>query len=124
MEGGRRRVEDLAEVLLPPTSCCRRSPSRRRPSDLASRGRRPPLAGFATRWTLALAGGRVRLHDHDGGDGARPSWTDWLRTYRGHDRGATHSCALGSQDITCEVAIDQLAAVREPVSVRDQRARS
>ena len=55
-------------------------------------------------------------------DMARRPWTDWLRTYRGHDRGRDPLVDLGAQDITCEVAIDQLAAVRAPVSVRDQRA--
>jgi SAM-dependent MidA family methyltransferase len=50
---------------------------------------------------------------------ARPS-TDWLRTYRGHDRGSSPLLQLGDQDITCEVALDQLAAVRPPSVVRDQ----
>ena len=41
---------------------------------------------------------------------SRP-WTDWLRTYRGHGRGGHPLTHLGAQDITCEVAVDQLAAV-------------
>jgi SAM-dependent MidA family methyltransferase len=52
---------------------------------------------------------------------ARRPWTEWLRTYRGHERGDPPLVQLGSQDITCEVALDQLAVVREPVSARDQR---
>ena len=51
---------------------------------------------------------------------ARPS-TEWLRTYRGHDRGGSPLSALGEQDITCEVALDQLAAVRPPSEARDQK---
>ncbi len=51
---------------------------------------------------------------------ARP-WRDWLRTYRGHERGGTPLDDLGSQDITCDVALDQLAAVRAPALVSDQR---
>ncbi len=52
---------------------------------------------------------------------ARPS-TDWLRTYHGHDRGGSPTSELGEQDITCEVALDQLAAVRPPSEVRDQKS--
>ncbi len=43
----------------------------------------------------------------------RPSW-DWLRTYRSHARGVAPLVAPGAQDITVEVAVDQLAAVRPP----------
>jgi len=38
---------------------------------------------------------------------SRP-WTEWLRTYRGHDRGGHPMDHLGEQDITVEVAVDQL----------------
>lgn len=41
---------------------------------------------------------------------ARP-WSDWVRTYRGHGRGGHPLDGPGSQDITCEVAVDQLARV-------------
>ena len=44
---------------------------------------------------------------------ARPQW-DWLRTYRAHERGQGPLVAPGEQDITVEVAVDQLAAVRPP----------
>jgi SAM-dependent MidA family methyltransferase len=36
-------------------------------------------------------------------------WTEWLRTYRGHGRGGHPMEHLGQQDITVEVAVDQLA---------------
>jgi len=49
-------------------------------------------------------------------------WTEWLRTYRGHERGGSPLTDLGEQDITCEVALDQLAAVLPPSEVRDQRS--
>jgi len=39
---------------------------------------------------------------------ARRPWTDWVRTYRGHGRGTRPLADLGRQDITCEVAVDQL----------------
>jgi len=38
---------------------------------------------------------------------ARP-WRDWLRTYRGHERGEHYLLAPGSQDITTDVPFDQL----------------
>lgn len=50
---------------------------------------------------------------------ARP-WRDWLRTYRSHGPGGDPLADVGTQDITCEVAGDQLAAVRAPDLVRTQ----
>ena len=44
-------------------------------------------------------------------------YRDWLRTYRGHERGVHPLKATGEQDITCEVALDQLP---EPDTVRSQ----
>jgi SAM-dependent MidA family methyltransferase len=51
---------------------------------------------------------------------ARRPWREWLRTYRGHASGGEPLSDLGMQDITCEVAVDQLAVVREPDSVDTQ----
>ena len=45
---------------------------------------------------------------------------EWLRTYRAHDRGANPLADLGAQDVTVEVAVDQLAAIRAPTSDRTQ----
>jgi SAM-dependent MidA family methyltransferase len=53
---------------------------------------------------------------------ARRPTTEWLRTYRQHARGAHPLVDPGSQDITCEVAIDQLAAVATPDHDRSQAA--
>ena len=51
---------------------------------------------------------------------ARP-WRDWLRTYRGHERGDDPLVAPGTQDLTSDVAVDQLVAlVGEPDSNRSQ----
>ncbi len=52
---------------------------------------------------------------------SRP-WPEWLRTYRGHERGDDPWTAPGTQDITCEVALDQLSAVCQPTRVTDQAA--
>lgn len=47
-------------------------------------------------------------------------WREWLRTYSGHERGRHYLRDVGTQDITTQVCIDQLAAVREPDAVRTQ----
>ena len=44
-------------------------------------------------------------------------WRDWLRTYRGNERGEHYLAASGTQDITIDVPIDQLP---EPDTVRTQ----
>jgi SAM-dependent MidA family methyltransferase len=52
-------------------------------------------------------------------DLAARSWTDWMRTYRDHQRGEGVFAAVGLQDITCEVAFDQLP---RPSSLTTQAA--
>ena len=47
---------------------------------------------------------------------ARP-WRDWLRTYRGHERGGHYLRHPGEQDITADVCVDQLPG---PDTVRSQ----
>jgi SAM-dependent MidA family methyltransferase len=47
---------------------------------------------------------------------ARP-WRDWLRTYRGNERGEHYLTSPGTQDITIDVPLDQLP---EPDAVRTQ----
>jgi SAM-dependent MidA family methyltransferase len=42
---------------------------------------------------------------------ARRPWRDWLRTYRRHERGDHYLAKPGSQDVTCEVCLDQVLAV-------------
>lgn len=44
-------------------------------------------------------------------------WRDWLRTYRGNDRGTHYLTEVGRQDITIDVPFDQLP---EPDTVRSQ----
>jgi SAM-dependent MidA family methyltransferase len=44
-------------------------------------------------------------------------WRDWLRTYRGHERGVHFLREPGTQDITTQVCLDQLP---EPTAVRSQ----
>ena len=90
----------------------------------AAHGSRAPLQEAAGRWLGAaragLRRGRVVVFDY-----ARPTtaalaglpWRSWLRTYRGHERGGGYLATPGDQDITADVALDQLP---EPDAVRSQ----
>jgi len=44
-------------------------------------------------------------------------WHEWLRTYRGHERGEHYLSEPGAQDITTDIPFDQLP---EPDSIRTQ----
>lgn len=83
----------------------------------AAVGARAPLQDAAAAWVAsALAGlapgGRLVVLDYGAPTtaelAARP-WTEWVRTYRGHARGGHPWAAPGTQDVTVEVAFDQLA---------------
>ena len=86
-------------------------------------GARVPLQTAARRWVedaqAHLRRGRVVAVDYcDTTESltSRPS-DEWLRTYRGHARGGHPLERPGEQDITCEVAVDQLPP---PASDRTQ----
>jgi SAM-dependent MidA family methyltransferase len=87
---------------------------------------RIPLQRRAAAWVRAaiacLRRGRVVVVDYADTTPslARRPWTEWVRTYRAHGRGGHPLADLGRQDITCEVAVDQLARVRAPVGDRPQ----
>src|SRR5436305_1067531 len=51
---------------------------------------------------------------------ANHHYSEWCRTYRGQRPGTSPLDSPGTQDITCEVALDQLARVRPPDSDRSQ----
>jgi SAM-dependent MidA family methyltransferase len=106
----------LVEVLLPTTLD---------PVRAAAVGARVPVQHAAAAWLgealdLAGAGGRVVAIDYASttADLAARAWTDWVRTYRRHERGGPPLEALGTQDITCEVAVDQLGVA--PTADRSQ----
>ena len=93
----------------------------------APHGARAPIQDAAAAWLDAtlrsLGGGRIIVIDYCTALTAqlvRAPWREWLRTYRGHERGAHYLHEPGTQDITAQVCIDQLAAVREPDAVRTQ----
>jgi SAM-dependent MidA family methyltransferase len=115
----------LVEVLVPLDDG--RAALLDRLAPAAGAGARVPLQGAAAAWlreALATAGsqGRVVVFDYARSTaelaGLGPD--RWLRTYRSHAPGRGWLDGLGEQDITCEVAIDQLAAVQPPARDLDQ----
>ena len=92
----------------------------------ADAGARIPVQSAAKAWLREARGmldrGRIVCFDYadtTAGMAARP-WPEWLRTYRSHQRGGGPLDDLGHQDITCDVAIDQLAPVLGPPAVATQ----
>ncbi|MDQ6909484.1 MAG: SAM-dependent methyltransferase [Actinomycetota bacterium] len=89
-------------------------------------GTRIPLQDQAANWLRAalatLSRGRVVVIDYADTTPnlATRHWTEWVRTYRANGPGAPPLEAVGEQDITCEVALDQLASVRPPTVDRSQ----
>jgi len=87
-------------------------------------GARAPLQEIAVGWASDVIGrtaaGSLLVFDY-----ARPTtaefattpWRQWLRTYRGHHRGGHYLRYLGEQDVTSDVALDQLPP---PTSVSTQ----
>ncbi len=119
------RNGDLVEMLVPLDS--RRAEMLRRLVPEAVAGARVPLQDAAAAWlrdarSLGGAGGAVIAVDYASttADLAQRPWLEWVRTYRQQTRGEHPLADLGGQDITCEVAMDQLAAVEPPARVRRQ----
>jgi SAM-dependent MidA family methyltransferase len=89
-------------------------------------GGRVPLQHHAVDWVRAalstLDRGRVVAVDYadDTASMAGRPWSEWVRTYRSHGRGGRPLDGPGTQDVTCEVAVDQLARVARPELVRSQ----
>jgi SAM-dependent MidA family methyltransferase len=94
----------------------------------APTGARIPVQAAAQRWLRTALGaldrGRVVVVDYAATtpELARRPWPAWLRTYRGHGRGGHPLDDPGDQDVTCEVAVDQLARVAPPHLDDDQAA--
>ena len=116
-DGGGRLAEQLGPPLAPVPATL---PPR------AMLGARAPLHDVAYRWVHRARGllrrGTVVVFDYMSPTTAalaeRP-WREWLRTYRGHGRGGHYLVDAGDQDITTEVAIDQLPT---PDAIRLQAA--
>ncbi|HUP69322.1 MAG TPA: SAM-dependent methyltransferase [Acidimicrobiales bacterium] len=114
----------LVEVLVPAPAPLAAEAERLVPA--AAEGARLPVQVAAQSWlkqalSLVDRGGVVVIDyaDATASMATRPP-ADWLRTYRSHGRGGDPLQDPGSQDITCEVAVDQLARVRQPDLNRTQ----
>jgi SAM-dependent MidA family methyltransferase len=88
-------------------------------------GARVPVQSEAVAWVRRSLGrlveGRLVVIDYaDSTPGLARRGTEWLRTYRAHERGLDPLAEPGGQDITSEVAVDQLARVRPPDADRSQ----
>jgi SAM-dependent MidA family methyltransferase len=117
---GLGRDGEFVELLLPAGSGPAGLPR------FARFGARAPVQATAAAWLRSalerIVEGRLVAIDYmsdTAAMAARP-FREWLRTYRGHERGDHPLRAPGTQDITCEVALDQLARIREPDAVRTQ----
>lgn len=80
-------------------------------------GARAPLQETAAAWVreaqAMLRRGSIVAIDYARATTAEVAgldWRDWLRTYRSQDRGGHYLAEPGQQDITSDVAIDQLPA--------------
>lgn len=114
-----RDAGDLTGELLvdaPPDAAA----SAERLAPAARPGARIPLQAAAVDWLRRALGvlerGKVVVFDYadtTSSLAARP-WLDWVRTYRSHGRGGDPLEHAGDQDVTCEVARDQLAELRRP----------
>ena len=119
-----RVLPDLTELLVDAPADAAAEAAAFAPD--AAPGSRIPLQHQCQDWLrtalASLSAGRVVVIDY--GDttpslATRP-WTEWVRTYRGHTRGGQPLEHLGEQDVTCEVAVDQLAHVAPPADDRSQ----
>jgi SAM-dependent MidA family methyltransferase len=118
--------EELQEILAPASPDVAAEASQLAPD--APPGARIPLQHQAADWLRAalapLRHGRVVVIDYASAtpDLASRPWTEWVRTYRANGPGALPLEDVGLQDITCEVALDQLTAVRTPDHDQSQAA--
>jgi SAM-dependent MidA family methyltransferase len=116
--------DGFAEVLTPAEAADVELAARLVPD--AGVGARIPLQSAAVDWLRtalrSLHRGRIVLVDYAATTpalAARPQG-DWLRTYRGGGRGGIPLERPGSQDVTVDVCVDQLARVQPPALDRTQ----
>jgi SAM-dependent MidA family methyltransferase len=119
LESGGRALEVLRPFPDPPPQL---------PRSGVPLGARAPVQDEAGAWVAnvrrRLSAGRLVIVDYcsptTAGLALRP-WREWLRTYRSHARGGHYLADKGEQDITAEVAVDQLVAIAgTPDAVRSQ----
>jgi SAM-dependent MidA family methyltransferase len=110
-----RANETLSAPFDPPPAQLLRS---------ATLGARVPLIEQAREWVESaqqlVRRGTVLAIDYGvplTAELAQRPWRDWLRTYRGNERGEHYLSTPGSQDITTDIPFDQLP---EPDALRSQ----
>jgi SAM-dependent MidA family methyltransferase len=114
----------LVEVLVRADEGTAMRASRLAPD--AEPGARIPVQDRAASWLREalqrVERGRVVVVDYAAttAELARRPVGEWLRTYHGHQRGGGPLEHLGHQDVTVEVATDQLAGLRRPAQQRTQ----
>jgi NADH dehydrogenase [ubiquinone] 1 alpha subcomplex assembly factor 7 len=119
------RVGERLDEVVVPAEADLVAEARRLVPDAAP-GARIPIQHQAQAWLrhalAALQAGRVVVVDYADATAslAQRPWTTWVRTYRAHGRGGHPLEHLGEQDVTCEVAVDQLAHVRARSADRSQ----
>lgn len=93
----------------------------------AAVGATVPLEHMAIAWvgaaraSVAATDGRVVAIDYAGSLGDLASrGGQWLRTYRGHERGMNPFLFPGACDITADIAVDMVALVHRPMSIMTQ----
>ncbi len=117
-------AEGFEELLVPARAAVAEVASALAPD--AGTGARVPVHLESAAWlreTLdRIEEGRLVVIDYMATTAALASRPvgEWLRTYRGHERGAPPLDDPGSQDVTVEVALDQLERVRPADTVEDQ----
>jgi SAM-dependent MidA family methyltransferase len=116
---------EFVELLVPADPATSRLADELLPQ--AAQGVRIPLQALAVDWLhqarSLLRAGSVLVIDYCASSEAlseRP-YSEWLRTYRAQERGQPPLKRPGSQDITCELAVDQLQRVA-PVTVQATQA--
>lgn len=104
-----RRGDRFVEVLAPLADVPAWLPAS------APLGARVPWQQAAAEWVdrarATLTAGSVVVADYVSLGTAQLAvepWRVWLRTYRGHERGQHYLASPGTQDITTQVALDQL----------------
>lgn len=115
---------DLGEIVIPAAPEIAELLEKLAPG--APTGARVPWQAFAASWwrdaVASVECGQVLAVDYGRSTAEMAADGDWLRTYRHGGRGTAPLAALGTQDITTDVAVDQLQQVDPAVRVTTQAA--
>lgn len=115
----------VGEELAPASSLSKKLAAQLAPK--AEVGQRIPLQNYLSQWLKSAASilrqGKIVVLDYGVLNtnelSSRPQ-AEWLRTYRQHARGKSPYEYIGEQDITCEVALDQLNIIAKDLQLQSQ----